>query len=121
MVAALLDGSEIGSTTITVVGVSGGIEGDSNIGSIDVTPPRDADADNETAQVTATAAGYASGSIAMRIIDDEKTIQVTVTPDGGTGFREGTTVVADVVVTLQENIADGTRSLFRVIIFPQRP
>ena len=65
VVAALLDGSEIGSTTINVVGVSGGIEGDSNIGSIDVTPPRDADADNETAQVTATAAGYASGSAAM--------------------------------------------------------
>ena len=103
VVAALLDGSEIGSTTINVVGEDNGIVQDSNIGSIDVRPPRDADADNETVQVTATAAGYASGSAAMVITDDELTIEVTVTPDGGaTGFREGTTVTAGVTGAVSE-------------------
>ena len=82
VVAALLDGSQIGSTTITVVGG----EDDSNNGTIDVTPPRDADADNETAQVTATAAGYASGLIAMVITDDELTINIEFSQET---FREG--------------------------------
>ncbi len=106
VVAVLLDGSQIGSTTITVVGGGSG-EGASSTGTIDVTPPHDADADNETVQVTATAAGYASGSAVMKVTDNELTIVVTVTPDGtATGFREGTTVTADVQVRLVNSDGD---------------
>ncbi|MCY3683297.1 MAG: T9SS type A sorting domain-containing protein [Gemmatimonadetes bacterium] len=107
--ATLLDGSQIGSTSITAVGDAASTA--AFAGTIDITAPRDADADNETAQVTATAAGYASGSIAIPIVDDENTILVAVTPGGGaTGFREGTTVTATVAVTLQQNNPGGVRT-----------
>ncbi|MDE2698037.1 MAG: hypothetical protein OXI23_04140 [Gemmatimonadota bacterium] len=105
--ATLLDGSQIGSTSITAVGDGSAT---SFGGTIDITAPRDADADNETAQLTATATGYASGSTAIVIVDDENTILVAFTGDGATGFREGTTVTATVAVTLQQNNPDGVRT-----------
>ena len=109
--ATMLDGSQIGSASITVSAIGGNDGSLSEVVTVTVRPPRDADADNETAEVTATAAGYASGSTAIRIVDDEPTILVTVTPSGAlTGFREGTTVPATVAVTLQQNNPTGPRT-----------
>ena len=109
--AALLDGPSLGSTAVTVVG-----NGDGNAegtGSLIVTPPQDADADNETAMVTASATGYVPGNVAFVVTDDEVTIEVTVTPEN---FREGTTVTANVVVNLVDSGGDPSNTTDAVTV-----
>ena len=63
-----------------------------------ITPPQDADAEDETGTVLTSANGYISSSVRLTVDDDEGTLTVTVSPAGTVDEGEATTVTATIAL-----------------------